>query len=227
MALDVIGPPPGQIIGPDLPEDSMSFSYGKLQEQVNVMEVAVPPASTGILTFDSTTNSFKLSDPPGGVFTVGVNGGMVSGGVQEYDVRNLIGLLTAPFATGNLRLTVNEVREAALSDNPGFVVPPDPDLHFDVILYAPADLALSAEDLTRKGERIGSLHVEPRRDPTSLELDLTPLIRQGSLGTFGIRLELRGTPLSSGPGDEGPEERQAGRNVNGSFTMDLVFDTQQ
>ena len=237
--------------GGDAPTDASALRYGKAQFSEGPQQrISVAPSAAGVLAYDPTTKSYEVVDSPNGTMTIGTMDGVVSRAVQEFDVRDILGLLTAPMGTGTLRLTVNEVREA--TTNPGVASiasdPGDaregaePHLHFDVVLCTPADLALTPADLTRRGERIGSLHLDPRRDPTSLELDLSSRVREAALGTFGIRLQLRGAPLpppdadvpppdtersahaNGGEGEDDPD-KGLGRRVSASFTTELVFDT--
>ncbi len=87
---------------------------------------------------------------------------------------------------------------------------------------------MTLEDLTRPGKRMGTLTVDPRGAPASLDIDLTETLVQGNLNSFGIRLQLRGTPIPGlTTGDEGPEEShfEPNRNASASFTLDFVVDT--
>jgi hypothetical protein len=225
--------------GTDTVADAVSLRYAsaKLVEGPQ-QRIRVSPAATGALSFDPTTNSFEIKDTPNGVMTIGTGDGIVTRGVLEFDVSDVLSLLNSPFGIGSLTLTVNEVRPTPPpTENPTESIVPQPNLHFDVLMYAPADGALTPEDLTRDGKRIGSLHLDPRGDPTSLGLDLTNEVREAALGTFGIRLQLRGAPVPPPDADAPPpatdlqveeaaasDERQ-GRNVSADFTVDLVFDT--
>jgi type VI secretion system secreted protein Hcp len=209
----------------DATMDSLALNYANIAMTSNPTTFTVTPATAGMLTFDAKTGTFTVREAPGGVFTVGTDGGIPSLGAQEFDVSNLLPLINS--GNGVLTLTVDEVRsaESSPSGNKSDLDHPAPDLHFDVLFYAPADLELTPEDLSRKGKLLGSLHVQPARDPASLELNFANEVREAAVGTFGIRLELRGTQIDwSGPGDEGPEE-MPGRDVNGSFRLSLNFDT--
>src|SRR5216683_6445245 len=118
-AVDVIGLPPGEIIGPELPEDSIAFNYSKVQFTANATRLSVPPAAGAMLSFDAATNTLKVTDAPGGVFTVGTQGGVSSRGVTEFtNLGILIGLLTNPLASVQATLMVNEVRESATPPPP-------------------------------------------------------------------------------------------------------------
>ena len=229
------------------PLDAVSLAYGsaKFVEGPH-QHINVRPEAAGGLSFDPTTGNFEIKDSPNGVVHVGgqndalTDGVLIARAVQEYDVTDLLGLLNAPFDAGALTLTVSEVRPTPGStENPTESVTPDPNLHFDVLMYSPADLALTPEDLTRKGKRIGSLHVDPRGDPASLDIDLSDELRGAALGTFGIRLQLRGHPVkipvvgvAPTPGFEAedaeepdPNGGQLGQNRGADFTIDLAFDS--
>jgi hypothetical protein len=216
---------------------SLRYANAKLVEGPQ-QRIRVSPAAIGLLSLDPATGDFVVTETPNGVMTIGTGDGIVTRGVQEFDVSDVLSLLNSPFGIGSLTLTVNEVRPTPPpTENPSETVVPQPNLHFDVLMYAPADGALTPEDLTRKGKRLGSLHLDPRRDPTSLGLDLTKEVREAALGMFGIRVQLRGAPIPPPDGDSSPpdpefqsaeaaasDERQ-GRNVSADFTVDLVFDT--
>jgi len=236
--VDVIQLPPGQIIGPELPEDSIAFNYAKVQFVTNATRLSVPPAAGAMLSFDAATNTLKITDAPGGVFTVGTQGGTVSYSITEYNVlASLVDLIKSVLPTASAKLMVSEVREAATPPPPvdttnvgpgSSALAPQPVLHFDVLFYTPADGVLTLEDLTRPGKRIGTLTVDPRGAPASLDIDLTETLVQGNLNSFGIRLQLRGAPIPglTGGGDEGPEERdfEPNRNASASFTLEFVVD---
>jgi hypothetical protein len=144
--------------------------------------------------------------------------GIVSRAAMEFNnLGILIGLLTAPFSTARLGLTVTGMppgpgnsppgppQVAALSVEPTVNAGAEPHL-FDVILYTPADGVLTVEDLTRHGTRIGTLTVDPNAPPTSLDVDLTNLVEKRHLDAFGIRIQLRGAPV---PGlNEDKEDEQ-------------------
>ena len=238
VPVDVIGLPPDQIIGPEVPEDSIAFNFAKLQVVADATRMSVSPTAGAMLSFDAATNTLKVTDAPGGVFTVGTQGGVSSRGVTEFtDLANLIGLLRNPLVSASATLMVSEVREAATppspidTTNPGpGGESPQPHLHFDVFLYTPADGVLTLEDLTRPGKRVGTLTVDPRGAPASLDVNLTETLVQGNLNSFGIRLQLRGTPIPglTDQADEGPEEQPFepnDRNARASFTLDFVVDT--
>jgi type VI secretion system secreted protein Hcp len=255
---DVIAPP-GQTSGPgDEVLDSISFNYAKIEMiEGRPQRIGVQPTAAGQLTFNSRTNDVTVGDwngttgtPVGTQHDALTDGLLIMRAVQEFDVKILIGLLTAPFSTARLRLLVNEVREAATppgntdlaaaggdQEGPSPHMGPAPHLRFDVLLYRDADGAVDASDLTRSGKRIGQLRVDPS-DPSglaSLDIDLGPILLKHDTDTFGIRLQLHGAgipePFESDAdnepdADEGPEERKAGRpDVSASFTMSLVFDT--
>lgn len=240
------------VVGPDqpVPVDSISMAYTKVQETVGAPQsISVQPTQGGMVTFDAATNTLRVSDAPGGVFTVGSAGGMSTLAVLEYDVGILIGLLTAPLSTASLNLNIELV--PAVTPPPVDTVPgqglvgaaqtqtttptpsgPKPP-RFDVFLYTPADGVITLEDLTRDAQRIGTITVEPDTFP-SFSFDLTGLIRRRHFDTFGIRLQPHGW---SGPGDEGPEEEGTGdegpeerpgpnQNFSASFTIGLSLDNQ-
>lgn len=231
------------LIGGAGPSDSVALRYAsaKLSEGPQ-QRIDVTPAAAGAVRYDAKTGTVETVAQEGNTFTVGAADGSVSRAVQEFDVRDLLGLLGGPFPTGRLHLGVTEVRQAPTpgDDTGARRAAPQPHLHFDVVMYQPADLALTADDLTRRGRRIGSLSLDPRRDPTSLDLDLTSGLGDG---TFGIRLQLRGAPIPATPPDpnrargagveaetEDAEERsardeRAGRNASAAFTISLVFAT--
>jgi len=227
------------------PLDAVSLAYASAkfaegpQQHINVR-----PGAAGQITFDPRTGDFEIKDTPTGVVHVGgqsdalTDAVLIMRAVQEYDVTDVLGLLNAPFDVGTLTLTVSEVRPTPGStENPTESVVPDPNLHFDVLLYAPADLELTPGDITRKGKLLGSLHVDPRGDPASLELDLTDEVREG---TFGIRLQLRGHPVKipvvgdaplPGFDTEDAEDvdtvggQALGQSRGADFTIDLAFDS--
>ena len=163
----------------------------------------------------------------------------------------LIGLLTSPFNTSTLRLVTTEIREAAIQPPTNVVNSASIDsqagsedqkkpkkakkLRFDVILYTPADLALTADDLTRKGKRIGTITVDPDGDPATLGTDLTRLLIKRGLETFGIRLQLRGARIKALDEDDDDENEDGitddatfdapESDAVASFTIELVLDT--
>ncbi len=256
--VDTVGGPIGGLgnsgPGDGTPEDGISFRYAKIQESVNATQIPVPPTAGGMLAFDPATNTFKVSDAPGGVFTVGSMAGVVSRAALEFDVAILIGLLTAPFSTATLGLTINGMPPgpgnqppgpvngfAALNVAPTTNTGPQPHL-FDVILYTPADGALTVEDLTRPGRRIGTLTFLPDGTPVTLDIDLTDLVKRRHLDAFGIRIQLRGAPVPGLTDDKDESNDDRGDDTNdgekdddrkptpptnfvGSFTVNLVFDT--
>ena len=228
-------------IGLDQPTDAVSLSYGsaKLTEGPQ-QHIDILPWTMGVLRYDATTGSFEVIADPEGPLTVGTQGGTVGRAVQEFDVRDLLGLLTGPFPGGRLHLSVTEVREAASPppDAPGKSGDaPQPHLHFDVVAYTPADGVLTMEDLTRNRRRIGTLTVDPRGDPATFDADLGA--NTFGDGTFGLRLQLRGAPITppdpnrSGPtradaptDDEQLDERERrGRDASAAFTLSVAFDT--
>jgi len=224
------------------PMDQAALRYAKLDfVEGTPRQISVSPTGAGTLTFDAKTQQVTVGDWNGdGITIVGKAGGNTTRAVQEFDVKVLIGLLTAPFNTGRLGLMVNEVRGQAITpgdlevatfstqtlttgDTPRGPRPP----RFDVILYTNADGSVTVEDLTRPGKRIGQLVVDPSGDPASLDLDLGPILLKHDTTAFGIRLQLHGDGIAE-PGeneDEGPEERSSAANVSAAFTMALVFDT--
>ena len=207
--------------------------------------INVRAAAAGQLAIDPATGDLKITDSQDGVVRGGTQVDPLTGrslnmrAVQEYDVTDLLGLLSAPLETGKLTLTVNEVRPTP-GDGGGEQQGPVPHLHFDVVMYSPADGELTLGDLVRKGKRLGSLHLDPRGDPASLELDLgDEALRAG--GTFGIRLQLRGHPIDLGAinppepdfvaetADDVGEDEDAGKALGqdrfADFTFTLAFDS--
>ena len=249
--------------------EAVSLSYASATAGAGeATTIKVTPASGGMLRFDLATNTIEVVNAEGGVFEIGTRDGATTRAALEYDVKILIGLLTSPFSTSTLRLVTTEVREAAIQPT-DFVnrasIDSEPSregdkkpkkakkIRFDVILYTPADLALTADDLTRKGKRIGTITVDPDGDPATLTTDLTRLLTRRGLETFGIRLQLRGArikPLDEDDDDENedgiPEEARsdeagsdddhpngteadtakASNSATASFTIELVLDTQ-
>ena len=230
--------------------DAVSLSYrsAKLVEGPQ-QHIHVRPEAAGQLSFDPRTGDFKVTQSENGVVHVGgeqdalTDGLLITRAVQEYDITDLTNLLKMPFATGKLTLDVSEVRSTPSTDGGGGEqAGPVPHLHFDVVMYSPADLELTPGDLTRKGKRLGSLHVDPRGDPASLQLDLgDEALKAG--GTFGIRLQLRGHPIDLGTqappdpefvaedvaetssDDDGDAGKHLGQSRAADFTIALAFDT--
>ena len=231
------------------PADSVALHYGsaKLSEGPQ-QHIDVGAAAGGMLVFDAKTGRVETHPPdPGNVFIVGAGDGSVRRAVQEFDVSDLLGLLTGPFPTGHLHLRVDEIRSP--TDPAAAREGAEPHLHFDIRSYTPADGALTADDLTRHGRRIGTITLDPRRDPASLDLDLGP--RVWGDGTFGLRLQLRGAPIPATPpgvpipypngaasiasvlhdedeqeDDDREDERERhGRTATASFTLSLAYDT--
>lgn len=247
---------PGDTVGGDTDvEDAIAFQFASAQlQEGRLQHIDVTPAATGQLALNTATGDFTVTETSNGTGRAGndalTDGLLIIRYLNEYDVSDFQSLLNAPFNTGSLTLGVTEVREAATpGDDPGSDSGgPTPHMHFDVVMYTPADLALTLEDLTRSGKRIGSLHLDPRRDPASLELDLTDAIREAALETVGIRLQLRGKPLklpdpnatgipnevlfdtsesdeaelNDGEGGNGGN----GRDRSATFRVQLAFDTQ-
>jgi hypothetical protein len=195
--------------------------------------IDVPPAATGIFAFDTTTGDWRLVEGPNGNLTVGTEGGVVHRAVQKFDVADIKSLINTPFNIGRLGLSVNEVR---MDDTPGpEKSPPDPNLHFDVILFPTDNAELGPLDLTAPGERIGSLHIDPRGEAASLDVDITKLVLDQIL--IGLRIELRGTPIAVDPSDpsggtDAPRDQRAsgdvvlkGRKILINFTTALSFDS--
>ena len=230
------------------PADSVALHYGeaKLSEGPQ-QHIDVRAVSGGLLVFDAKSGEVTtVPNDPENVPVIGAGDGSVRRLVQEFDVTDLLGLLTGPFPTGRLRLRVDEVRPQ--SDPGARTRGPEPHMHFDLLSYSPADLALTADDLTRHGRRIGTIDIDPRRDPASLDLDLGP--RVWGEGTFGLRLQLRGAPIPATPpgvpipypngaatashlhdedeqGDDDREDERErhGRTATASFTVSLAYDT--
>ena len=256
VPFDTVGGPIGGAgpTGTGVPIDNVSLRYAQARESVDATQIGIPPTQAAMLSFDPATNTFKMTDAPGGVFTVGSAGGMVSRAAMEFNnIAILIGLLTAPFSTARLGLGILEIREAAIdpgalnaaSLNTSSNTGPQPHL-FDVILYTPADGVLTVEDLTRHGTRIGTIRVDPSAPPTSSDIDLTDLVRRRHLDSFGIRIQLRGAPLpglnredehddsdvdhegddrAHAEGDGDDKTRTPGQQFSASFTANLVLDT--
>jgi type VI secretion system secreted protein Hcp len=208
--------------GDEGPEESISFAYGQLKASFGPTEhITYLPAATGNLVYDPATKKFTVVQTPNGILTVGRTGGVVGRGVQEYDIAVLIGLLTNPFGTANLHLRINEIRQAAInpgitaaaSVNGGTTSAPQPST-YDVILYTPADGTLTVEDLTRPGTRLGTITVDPSAPPTSLDLDVTPIVTRRNLSQFGIRIQLRGASLPDLNDDKGDHSDNEGDGNN-------------
>jgi type VI secretion system secreted protein Hcp len=214
-----------------LPGDSVSLRYAALKfVEGPQTHIDVRPAATGVFAFDTATGDWTLTEGGEGGLGVGTQDGVVHRGVVKFDVADLKGLLGAPFNTARLTFTVNEARPPS-EDPDGEKSPPDPNLPFDVIMFPTSDLSLSPEDLTRAGDRIGSLHVDPRREPATLDLDLTNLVLDRIL--IGLRVELRGAPIDVDASDPSGAAAQRGsgdvvlkgRNILINFTTALSFDT--
>ena len=256
-------------------DDSVALRYRSATSgATQPAKIIVTPASGGMLRFDQATGTIQVIPVEGGALEVGTHGGATSRAVFEYDVKILIGLLTAPNSTATLRLITTEIREAATppgntdlvdvaasrttsatdenEDDKNAKQPKKAKkIRFDVIMYTPADLELTADDLTRKGKRIGTIVVDPDGDPATLITDLTKLLKKRELESFGIRLQLRGARVKDFGEDDGDENdedfspdrdasqsdsadegdgdgnaRKANADVFASFTVDLVLDTQ-
>ena len=247
------------IISPEVPSDDVALRFATATVSSQPTHIVVRPDVSGMLRFNRETNTFDVVESPNGVLTVGTVNGGVTRGIAEFDVAILIGLITNPFSGSSLRLITTEIREAATP--PGEIVSAASVaaaaaprlLRFDVFLYTPADGVLDVDDLTRKGKRIGNLVVDPSAPPTTITTDLTNLIRRRRLGTFGIRLQLRGAHLpelnddqnveddddvqqaddggddkgdkrdDKNGGDDGGDQTPPA-DLSASFTFDLVFD---
>jgi type VI secretion system secreted protein Hcp len=234
----------------DLPIDSVALRYAKVTvTSGGPTRGPVSPGAKGMILLDHPGGSFQVVDSPNGIFTIGRQGEAISRAVLEYDVKILIGLLTAPFSALSLKLVTAEVRGA--NEPPTDVVNGESTeagepkkakkLKFDVILYTPADLVLGPDDLTVKGKRIGTIRVDPDGDPATLETDLTKLLRKRGLETFGIRLQLRGARVKppeddddesdedveavATDNDDPEDDRRAKPDATASFTVELVMDT--
>lgn len=248
--VDTVFVAPNQgIVGPDLPADAVALSYRSAQFSEGPQQhIAVTPTGTGTLAFDPKTGLVTFYPPDPGApapMTVGsVNGG-IQRAVQEFNIANLIGLLTAPFSTAHLRLAVNEIRESPI--NPGVAniasvnaksetEAPRPHL-FDVILYAPADGVITASDLTapafRPGrQKPGTLLVDPNAPPATLTMDLTDVVVQNNLSAFGIRIQLHGLNLPDPfnepedvHSDSDTEDDKPRAPFSASFSLELALDT--
>ncbi len=244
------------------PTDAVALRYAGAQfRQGPPQKLTVTPDAAGTLRYNPKTRTVEVLEGPNGAMTVGSVGGAVLRGVQLFDVRILIGLLTSPYGTANLALTVDEVRDPPPPVEVARIAsvessrrrPRHP--RFDVILYAPDDLTLGADDLTRGGRPIGSLTVDPDADPASFTTELDTLLARRRLGIFGIRLQLHGAEIEGLDDDEDDDDdddddthdrRAAGRaraasdddddeedddddaprgDVSASFTIQLVLDT--
>src|SRR2546428_4664293 len=191
--------------GSELPDDDFALAYRSVQvTDAQPTRVTVPPTAGGTLIFDPKTNEVTIGESNNGAFLVGTDGGRIARAVEEFDVGILIGLLTAPFSTAKLRLTVTEVRESAI--DPGntdtfavnAVTTTKPHV-LGVIMYAPADGVIDASDLTqhtRPGNlKPGTIHVDPNGPPATLTADLTDIVARHHVDTFGIRIQPRWAPL--------------------------------
>jgi type VI secretion system secreted protein Hcp len=210
------------IVGPDL-QDGVALRYRSVKQTVGPVEhITMFPAVTGNLLFDPVTQKFTVVETPNGILTVGRMAGAVNRGVQEYDVAQLIGLLTNPFGTASLHLMVKQIPPGppttpGLAKAASVQAGAEPHLaNFDVILYTPADGTLTVEDLTRKGRPVGTLTVDPNGPLTSLDIDLTRFITRGNLAQFGIRIQLRGAsvPNKDDEDDEGDDNKHEGNGPN-------------
>ena len=232
-----VGPGP-QRTPNDVPLDAVSLRYSQVQYSIDARTLNVPAGAIGQIRFDPKTNQFIAFDAPGGIMTVGTVAGMTQRAVQEFDIANLIGLLTAPFSTAKLGLVVTQVRPPTRPPTDG--APPEggaqlsvtaPDSaperlasaaaakpqklpRYDVILYTPADGTITVEDLTRRGRLIGTIRVDPNAPMSTLEIDLLRLMqkRHLDLSTFGIRLQLRGAHVGGHTDDDDDDEHDGDDN---------------
>jgi len=223
------------------PMDQAGLRYAKLEFlEGNPQRIGIEPSAGGTLTFNAKTQTVTVGDWNGdGVAPVGIADGNIMRAVQEFDVKVLIGLLTAPFSSSSLHLLVNESRgplntpgDTTDLSNPGTSREgAEPHLRFDVLFYRNADNTVNADDLTRAGKRIGQLSVDPTNpNLASLDIDMLPILSKHDTDSFGIRLQLHGAgipePLETAEDrDEESGETAPSRDVTAFFSMTLNFDT--
>jgi type VI secretion system secreted protein Hcp len=213
--------------------DASSLSYRNVTERIGApTRIDVVPVGLGSLVFDPTkTPNIQIVDSTNGALVAGVNGDVRARGVAEYDLTDVIGLITAPFGDTSVSLEVAELRAIGQPPTDTTIVNatnrliqegPQPHLagRFDVLLYQPADLVLTADDFGRHGKKIGRLTVDPAGPPASFSTDITDLLAKKGNGTFGIRIQLHGSGL-----EEEAEDRDEDDEVTGPSPHMIVMFT--
>ncbi len=199
--------------------------------------IHVAPEGTGNLMFDPKTGQVVVTESASGLLASGPSLGREGGsgftrGVVEYALTDLVGIINGPNPCA-LMLDVREVRPAGeiigvpsdqlvivgdVAAAPGDTLNAFPGkgpvkklFRHDVYWYGPADLALTAEDFSRRARLLGSIQVDPSDPsgtPAEMAFDLCEIVRQNGLASIGIRIQsaMDHTALMQEEGDVEPPD---------------------
>jgi type VI secretion system secreted protein Hcp len=191
--------------GADAVQDAASFAYASVKtESTPGAGAGITPAATGDLMFDAATGRTTIVEGPDGLLTSGavvsVDGVLIgmSRGLAEFDLSDVLGLISGPQPHLRVALTVREVRSldqplvdqlAVDSLTPTAAKPNKQLFRHNLYWYGPADLALTTDDFDREARRFGRIQLDPEGDAAEKEFDLTRLIRRNGLDSIGIRIQ--------------------------------------
>jgi type VI secretion system secreted protein Hcp len=213
--------------------DSAALSYGSVKvEATPGARELVSAAAFGNLVLDAKTgeptvvegqNGLLLSGPV--INSDGILIGM-SRGISEFSLDQFLGLISGPSPHMRLVLGLQEVR--SLNEQPPTDTnlaavttdlvtngtddekkPKKKSLQHNIYLYTDADLELTPDDFGRKGRRLGRIELDPDGDPLQQDFDLTEIVLDGNLGSFGIRIQSAMDHAQPGNEDEDQDSIEA------------------
>ena len=190
-------------------QDAASFAFASFKAETTPGAGAgITPVAIGSFAFDLKTGQFVPVPGDDGVLASGpvfnVDGILIglSRGLVEFDLSDLLGLISGPQPHLRLMLTVREMRPLQQPNEPvpltvnsldtaaASTEPPDKRaLRHDMSWYGPTDLELTAEDYGRPAHRFGHIQVDPSGDPVEQQFDLTRIVRSHNLDSVGIRIQ--------------------------------------
>jgi type VI secretion system secreted protein Hcp len=193
--------------GAETVQDAASIAFASVKTETTPGAGAgIIPTAIGSFMIDAATGQFV--PVPGDLLTSGpvfnVDGILIglSRGLVEFDLSDVLGLISGPQPHLRLVLTVREVRPIQqLTDQVPLTVnnldtavastePPNKkSLRHDLSWYGPTDLELTAEDYGRPAHRFGQIQVDPGGDPVEQQFDLTRIVRRHDLDSVGIRIQ--------------------------------------
>lgn len=193
----------------DTVQDSASIAFASVKTETTPGAGAgIPPKTIGNVAFDPATGQATVVEGPSGVLTSGplfnVDGILIglSRGLAEFDLGDVLGLVSGPSPHMRLALTVREVRtgeqppsdqvtgelaQTAATATDG--AKPKKLFRHRLYWYGPTDLELTAEDFDRKARRFGRIQLDPEGDAAEKEFDLTRIVRRNDLSSLGIRIQ--------------------------------------
>jgi type VI secretion system secreted protein Hcp len=192
--------------GQDTVVDGASFAFATVKTETTPGAGAgITPAATGNLMFDPATGRTTNGEGPDGQLTSGavvnVDGILIgmSRGLAEFDLSDVLGLISGPQPHLRLALTVREVQTAeeqppvdqlSVESLTQTAVKPQKKLfRHKLYWYGPADLELTTDDFDREARRFGRIQLDPEGDAAEKVFDLTRIVRKHDLGSIGIRIQ--------------------------------------